>query len=165
MLAGGGRMFGGKRFRGLVLIAIVGMVLAACGGDDGGSTGGGSPATTTEAPSGAGVVNATEKDFAIALDPSTTGSGQVNFEITNDGPSTHEFVVFKTDLAPDALPLNDDGDVDEEGKGVEHIDEVEDIAAGSTQSLDVSLDPGSYVVICNLPGHYKLGMHTPLTVG
>jgi uncharacterized cupredoxin-like copper-binding protein len=158
-------MFGGKRFRGLVSIAVVGMVLAACGGDDGGSTGGGSPSSTTEAPGGAGVVNATEKDFAIALDPSTTDSGQVSFEITNDGPSTHEFVVFKTDLAPDALPLNDDGDVDEEGKGVTHLDEVEDIAAGSTESLDVSLDPGSYVVICNLPGHYKLGMHAPLTVG
>lgn len=158
-------MFEGKRVRTLLSVAVVGMVLAACGGDDGGSTGGGSPASTTEAPSGAGVVNTTEKDFAIALDPSTTSSGQVDFEITNEGPSVHEFVVFKTKLAPDALPLNEDGDVDEEGKGVEHIDEVEDIAAGSTQSLDVSLDPGAYVVICNLPGHYKLGMHAPLTVG
>ena len=157
-------MFGGKRFRALVSVAIVGMVMTACGGDDGGTAGEGSPASTTEAPSGAGVVNATEKDFSIALDPSTASGGQVAFEINNEGPSTHEFVVFKTDLAPDALPVNEDGDVDEEGKGVQHIDEVEDIAAGSTQSLDVSLDPGTYVVVCNLPGHYKLGMHAPFTV-
>jgi uncharacterized cupredoxin-like copper-binding protein len=47
---------------------------------------------------------------------------------------------------------------------VKHIDEVEDIAAGSTQSLEVSLGSGSYVVVCNLPRHYKLGMHAPLTV-
>jgi uncharacterized cupredoxin-like copper-binding protein len=158
-------MFEGKRFRTLLSVAVIGMVLAACGGDDGGSTGGGGATSTTEAPSAAGVVNATEKDFAIALDPSTAGSGQVSFQITNEGPSVHEFVVFKTDLAPDALPLNEDGDVDEEGKGVKHIDEVEDIAAGSTQSLEASLDPGSYVVICNLPGHYKLGMHAPFSVG
>jgi uncharacterized cupredoxin-like copper-binding protein len=155
------------RSKRLVLVSalsVLALVAAACGGDD--NTGGGesSAATTTAAPAGSGTVNATEKDFAIALDSSTATSGQVDFEITNEGPSTHEFVVFKTDLAPDALPLNKDGDVDEEGKGVKHIDEVEDIAAGSSESLDVNLDPGSYVVICNLPGHYKLGMHAPLTV-
>ena len=158
-------MFEGKRVRTLLSVAVVGMVLAACGGDDGGSTGGGSPASTTEAPSGAGAVNATEKDFAIALDPSTASSGQVTFAITNEGPSTHEFVLFKTKLAPDALPVNEDGTVDEEGKGLKLVDEVEDIAAGSSQSLEVSLDAASYVVVCNLPGHYKLGMHAPFTVG
>ena len=157
-------MFEGKRVRTLLSVAVVGMVLAACGGDDGGGTGGSSPASTTEAPSEAGGVNATEKDFAIALDPSTTGSGQVSFQITNEGPSTHEFVLFKTNLAPDALPVNEDGTVDEEGKGLKLVDEVEDIAAGSSQSLEVSLDAASYVVVCNLPGHYKLGMHAPFTV-
>jgi hypothetical protein len=157
-------MFERKRFRTLLSVAVVGMVLAACGGDDGGSTSGGSPASTTEAPSEPGAVNSTEKDFSIALDPSTTGSGPVSFQITNEGPSTHEFVLFKTNLAPDALPVNEDGTVDEEGKGLKLVDEVEDIAAGSSQSLEVSLDAASYVVVCNLPGHYKLGMHAPFTV-
>ena len=32
------------------------------------------------------------------------------------------------------------------------------------QSLDVSLKAGSYVIICNLPGHYASGMHTAFTV-
>jgi Sulfocyanin (SoxE) domain len=153
-----------KRFLGVMSVAVLAMVTAACGGDEGGGGGSASPGIASEAAGGARTVNATEKDFAIALDTSTAGSGQVDFEITNEGPSTHEFVVFETDLAPDALPLNKDGDVDEEGKGVTHIDEVEDIASGSTESLDVSLETGGYVVICNLPGHYKLGMHAPLTV-
>ena len=63
-----------------------------------------------------------------------------------------------------AAPLNDDGTVDEEAKGVTHIDEVEDVAACSAASLDVSLKAGSYVIICNLPGHYASGMHTAFTV-
>jgi uncharacterized cupredoxin-like copper-binding protein len=72
--------------------------------------------------------------------------------------------VFKTDLPPDQLPTNEDGDVDEEGEGVEAIDEVEDIAGGSDAELTVNLDAGSYVVICNLPGHYRQGMHAAFTV-
>jgi uncharacterized cupredoxin-like copper-binding protein len=40
---------------------------------------------------------------------------------------------------------------------------VEDITAGSTRDLTVDLQPGRYVLVCNIPGHYKLGMHTALT--
>jgi uncharacterized cupredoxin-like copper-binding protein len=125
---------------------------AACGDDDdddGGASGGG--------------VGAALSDFKIELDESTAPAGKVTFDIENNGPSTHEFVVFKTDLAADALPTKD-GDVDEEGEGVEAIDEVEDIEADSTKTLDVDLDAGKYVVICNLPGHYKQGMYDTLTV-
>ncbi len=60
--------------------------------------------------------------------------------------------------------MNSDGDVDEEGEGVTHIDEVEDIAGGSSESLTVKLDAGKYVLICNLPSHYEQGMHTGFTV-
>jgi len=28
----------------------------------------------------------------------------------------------------------------------------------------VTLDAGSYVLICNLPGHYRQGMHSSFTV-
>ena len=136
---------------------------AACSSNDdtsnasSGSSTGGSSATS-------GGVDATEKDFSITLDSSTTSAGSVTFDVTNQGPATHEFVVFKTDLAPDALPLTNDGIVDETGKGLKAIDEIEDIAAGSSQTLTTNLDAGSYVVICNLPGHYQQGMHAPLTV-
>jgi uncharacterized cupredoxin-like copper-binding protein len=30
--------------------------------------------------------------------------------------------------------------------------------------LTVDLDPGNYVVICNIPGHYAAGMHAELTI-
>jgi uncharacterized cupredoxin-like copper-binding protein len=31
-------------------------------------------------------------------------------------------------------------------------------------TLDVTLQPGQYVIICNLPGHVAMGMVTELTV-
>ena len=113
---------------------------------------------------GDGGIGATEVDYSITLDGSSAPAGDVTFDITNDAEQTHEFVVFKTDLPEDQLPTNADGDVDEEGEGVTHIDEVEDITAGSTESLSVTLDAGSYVVLCNLPGHYRQGMHASFTV-
>ena len=36
---------------------------------------------------------------SIDLDDDTGESGEVRFKIKNNGPSVHEFVVFKTDLA------------------------------------------------------------------
>jgi uncharacterized cupredoxin-like copper-binding protein len=130
----------------LVVPAVAALTFAAgsCGGDGG--------------------IGATEADYTITLDESSAPAGDVTFDISNDAEQTHEFVVFKTDLAEEQLPTNEDGDVDEEGEGVTHIDEVEDIEAGATESLTVELDAGNYVVLCNLPGHYKQGMHASFTV-
>ena len=127
---------------------ILGLVLltASCGGDDDG---------------GVGV---TLGDFTITADPDSASAGEVTFDVTNDAEQTHEFVVFRTDLAPDQLPTGEGGDVDEAGEGVELVDEIEDIEGGSTQSLAVNLDAGSYVLICNIPGHYAQGMHAGFTV-
>jgi uncharacterized cupredoxin-like copper-binding protein len=117
--------------------------------------------------SSSGGVNATEKDFSINLDSSSASSGKVTFHVTNNGPSTHEFVVFKTDLPEGSLPTKKENGaviVNETAPGVQHIDEVEDVAKGDTKDLTVNLKPGKYVVICNLPTHYQLGMHASLTV-
>jgi hypothetical protein len=93
-------------------------------------------------------------------------------QIRHTAEDTHGFVVFKTDLEPDALPTAPVGSVDEEGEGVELIDEIEDIAVGDTPTLTVSLDAGSYVLICNIVEdegdetivHYQQGMRTGFTV-
>src|SRR5262245_22210359 len=149
----GGNMIAGVR-RSIAAVALMGatvLVAGACGNDSG---------------SGGNSVPATLKDFAIALDSSSVSSGEVTFSVKNDGPSVHEFVVFNTDLASDQLPTTEENGVpivDEEGEGVTAVDEIEDIAVGSTQELKVTLQPGSYVVICNLPGHYEQGMNAQLT--
>jgi uncharacterized cupredoxin-like copper-binding protein len=117
--------------------------------------------------SSSGGVKATESDFKIVLDKSSASSGDVTFNVENNGPSTHEFVVFKTDLDQASLPTKKENGaviVDEEGAGLTHIDEIEDITKGSTEDLTVNLKPGKYVVLCNLPTHYQLGMHAAFTV-
>jgi uncharacterized cupredoxin-like copper-binding protein len=38
------------------------------------------------------------------------------------------------------------------------------MAPGDVKDFIVALDPGSYVAICNLPGHYQAGMFTSFTV-
>lgn len=108
------------------------------------------------------TVNATEADFTITLAQSSVPAGPVTFSVNNTSPTTtHEFVVIKTDLPQDQLPM-DGSEVDEDA--VNGIGEVEDIAPGTTKTLDLTLDAGKYVVICNIPGHYQQGMHAALTV-
>ena len=122
--------------------------------------------------SGDGEVDVTLQEFSIVLGSESASAGDVTFNITNDGPNDpHEFVVFRTDLAPDALPTSEDGSVDEAGEGLTLIDEVEDIPVGETPTLTVSLDAGSYVLICNiveeeegeLESHYQEGMRVGFT--
>jgi uncharacterized cupredoxin-like copper-binding protein len=133
-----------------LLIAVV--LTSGCGG---------SPDTAATGVAGDGTIVTTEKDFGIALEETSTPAGSTTFDITNDGPSTHELVVFKSDLAEDALPV--DGSTVTEAD-LDLVDEVEDIAPGVGTSLTVDLEPGSYVVICNVEGHYGAGMHAALTV-
>jgi uncharacterized cupredoxin-like copper-binding protein len=143
-------------------------VLALTGGCSSGDGDTGGDVGANGGSDGGSSVDVTEKDFGIAMSPTTIDAGQVDFRITNGGPSIHEFVVFQTDRAAKDLPVTEDENgipiVDEEGEGLEPIDEVEDIANGDTQTLSVNLDPGSYVAVCNLPGHYKQGMRVSFTV-
>ena len=138
-------------------ITVVGAAIAMLGGVACSS----SSSSSSSAGSTAGGVSATEKDFSITLSSSTGTAGPVTFNITNEGPSTHEFVVIQTDDAPDALPVKN-GTVDENGLTI--VDENEDIAPSTTATLSVDLKAGSYVIICNLPGHYEQGMHAGFTV-
>lgn len=143
-----------------VPILAVALALAACSSSTNGSKPTPSAVTRTSTPM------ATEKDFSIALDNSSVAIGTVSFRITNNGPSVHEFVIFGTDLDEASLPMNAAGtQVDENGARVKHVDEVENVAANGTKTLSLALDTGRYVAICNLAGHYKLGMHVAFDVG
>jgi uncharacterized cupredoxin-like copper-binding protein len=143
------------------VLASLALVAAAC-------TQAGSSATASSGTTGA-TVNVTLQEFAVVPDATSVSAGDVTFHVTNDGPDdVHEFVIFRTDLAPDALPTAEDGTVDEEGEGLELIDEIEDIPVGESQDLTVPLEAGSYVLICNIVEsgevHYGLGMRTSFTV-
>ena len=47
---------------------------------------------------------------------------------------------------------------------VDVVAKIDTVAPGSTQTVNAQLEPGNYVIICNVPGHYQLGMHAGFTV-
>jgi uncharacterized cupredoxin-like copper-binding protein len=104
------------------------------------------------------------EDFKVGLDAAVVPAGTVSFRILNQGPTSHELIVVRTDRAPDKLPLQRDGlTVDEEGPGVEFLDEAEGLDIDDRQTMVLRLTPGHYVLYCNLEGHYLGGMHASLT--
>jgi uncharacterized cupredoxin-like copper-binding protein len=120
---------------------------------------------------GGETVAVTLQEFAIAADPASVGAGEVTFDAENVGPDDpHELVVFQTDLAPEALPTQETGAVDEAGEGVELIDEIEEFPVGETQSMTLDLEAGNYVLVCNIydededEAHYQEGMRLAFTV-
>ena len=48
--------------------------------------------------------------------------------------------------------------------GVELVDEVKGIGSEAEESLAVNLEPASYVMICNIAGHYDQGMRAAFRV-
>jgi uncharacterized cupredoxin-like copper-binding protein len=101
------------------------------------------------------------KDFSLTTSAASFPAGDMTFGIHNAGPSAHEFVIIRTDDAPDALPV-ENGVIPEDQ--IDLVDEAEDIAPGTDTSLDVNLSAGSYVLVCNLPAHYGAGMRAAFTV-
>jgi uncharacterized cupredoxin-like copper-binding protein len=115
-------------------------------------------------PSGT-PVNVLLEDFKVQQDAAVVPAGTVSFRVHNQGPTTHEFIVVRTDRAPDKLPLQRDGlTVNEEAPGIDLLDEAEGLDIDDRQTLVLDLAPGQYVLYCNLEGHYLGGMHAALVV-
>ena len=105
------------------------------------------------------------KDFEVRQEATAVPAGAVSFRIRNQGPTTHELIVVRTDLNPDKLTLQDDGlTVNEEARGIKLLEEVDGLDIDDRETLDLDLTPGNYVLYCNLEGHYLGGMYEALTV-
>jgi uncharacterized cupredoxin-like copper-binding protein len=85
--------------------------------------------------------------------PGTQGapSGKVRFVVTNIGKFKHEFVVLKTNKP--AGNLLKGKEADESGA----VGEIDGVPPGQARTLNLTLKPGHYALICNLPGHYMTG--------
>ncbi len=117
---------------------------------------------TTSKPAADAV---TLKDFAIAPASSSVPAGLIDFTVTNNGPSPHELLVFRTDLDPGKLPLGADGRVNEDAEGMTRVfDSGDNIDVSASKTFNTALTAGRYVLVCNLPDHYKNGMYTTFTV-
>ena len=104
-------------------------------------------------------------DFQVLPAAPAIAAGSVTLQITNTGKVAHERLVFRTDLAPAALPLKD-GNLDEEAvSGLTKVSDGENLEPGATEDRTVDLtQAGAYLFVCNLPGHFKAGMYAIITV-
>jgi uncharacterized cupredoxin-like copper-binding protein len=110
-------------------------------------------------------VNVLLEDFRVREDAAVVPAGTVRFRVLNQGPTTHEFLVVRTDRPPDRLPLQRDGlTVNEDAPDIDLLDEVEGLDIDERRTLVLDLPAGNYVLYCNLEGHYLGGMHAAFTV-
>lgn len=73
-------------------------------------------------------------------------AGRYTFAITNDGAAPHEWALSA---------VGDHG---------HHFAQTRQLAAGASQELEVTLEPGVYEYACHVPGHYEAGMKGTITV-
>jgi uncharacterized cupredoxin-like copper-binding protein len=164
---------------GVVALAAISFTLAvACDDDEDGeptATAGAeeSPAATSETPAEGASIDVTLTEFSITAGEAAAAPGAVSFNIENAGGEEHEFMVAKLDAAGAELPVLEDGSVDEAQADIVDEIEAEELQPGDTATLDVDLEAGSYVLLCNLveemtsgepESHYAEGMHTDFTV-
>jgi len=102
--------------------------------------------------------------MSIRVDKPTVKAGTVTFEVTNWSRSVlHEILVVSVDNPTAPLPYDyPQARVPEDQ--VKVLGEAADLQPNVSKTFGVALTPGSYLLICNLPGHYAAGMAVPLSV-
>lgn len=138
--------------------------LAGCGGggDDDKDEGerartGGVDAKRTPDPPGSIRVDAHDSKFTPGR--LETKAGQVKIVLYNKGKIMHRLGIVQTNRASGDLPV-----VRDQISETRIIEEIAAVEPGKKGTITVQLDPGRYVIVDNLPGHYTDGMHGELIV-
>lgn len=102
--------------------------------------------------------------MALKLDKTSVTAGEVIFKVHNDAVTeNHEMVLVKLKSANEVIPLNAAKHRVDESK-LKSLGEVADLKPGKDGQLKVKLAAGSYVLLCNIKGHYESGMKANFTV-
>ena len=104
------------------------------------------------------------RDYAIEPASLRAVAGRVTIEAANDDGVPHDVTLLRTALAPDALPTAGIR-VDEVDPSIEIVGRTPRLSGGHSSSLTVTLEPGTYVLVCTVPHHYvREAMVATLTV-
>ena len=137
-----------RRRRSLVLAALVGAVLAACGGEESDA-----PAVTGPTVASDETVEIAMTDFEFEPQTITVRSGTtVRFRFRNTGAFVHD-AHFGDEAAQKAV---------EDGKAPRDGPEVGPKKA--TEIVRTFPQPGQLIIGCHQPGHYRQGMKARLIV-
>ncbi|MDO5081944.1 MAG: iron uptake system protein EfeO [Arachnia propionica] len=110
--------------RSLAALAVSALVLTGCTENK--------PATTSDSEAAGGPITVSSTDTECTVSASSAKSGTVTFSIKNEGSRITEFYLLGSD-------------------GLRIVSEKENIAAGASADLTVSLQPGEYFTACK-PG-------------
>jgi uncharacterized cupredoxin-like copper-binding protein len=117
-------------------------------------------------PMGMGMMGADMSmvTMGITADMTEVPAGEVTFQVVNDSKDMiHEMVLAPVVDATTPMPYSTDlQKVDEDAAG--HLGEVAELDTGQSGALTLTLKPGTYILYCNIAGHYAAGMWTLLTV-
>lgn len=123
---------------------LASLALAACGGDDDG----GASAEPPDLGEVSSTVDVVAEDISFPQDMYEATAGRVGFVYTNEGQILHTLVI------------EDPADDDEVLPGL-------DLAVNSNGDVDsgaIELEPGTYTIFCDIPGHRAAGMVADLEV-
>lgn len=88
-------------------------------------------------------------------------SGTVGFTVSNSGKAEHEFMIASLD----DLPQDEVENMSSREVHNKVIASKHGVTAGSSGfSVEADLEPGKYLLFCNLPGHYSQGQSTVIEV-
>lgn len=141
-----------NRLMGISILAVSALLGACASGD-----------TTVEEAGRPSSVTGEVKEWEVIVDKDSVPAGEVTFTITNVGTINHEFLVVRTVLADGEIPVEGDH-FSENLDSISVIDEIGEFASGTSEALTVTLEPGEYQLVCNIPAHYQAGMHTAFVV-
>ena len=106
----------------------------------------------------------------LTATPASVPAGKISFRASNAGSLTHELVILPLPAGgAGSRPIGPGGTVSEHGSLGEASASCAagkggGIRAGATGWVTLRLVPGRYELICNLPGHYAMGMYTDFDV-
>ena len=102
--------------------------------------------------------------MGVKIDMASVPAGKVTFDVINDSKETiHEMLISPVVSDTAELPyIADENRVDEDAAG--HLGEVSELEPGKSGALTVEIKPGKYILYCNIPGHYVMGMWTLIEV-
>jgi len=106
------------------------------------------------AKTAAGTVQVTMGDMWIKSNVASVKAGTVTFKAANQGATTHGFGIVRA-------PAKVSGGVLDQST---MLLMGKEIAGGASDTVTGKLTPGSYELICHVPGHYTAGQHIPFKV-
>lgn len=114
---------------------------------------------------GTQIIDVTLSTFATKISPHSPRAGNVKFVVKNiAADKTHEFILVKTELSQDNLPMEENGTIDEDSPQLQKITAAENLRPGESREFSVTLAPGHYVYFCNIHAHHMVGMRGEFTI-